>query len=127
MLLVFLLCVVGIFWGAMIFDMVADLYGNAAGGVAWAVAFAVWTAVALLCYLFKAGDIIIYAPTRLYTNLTDASGGVFPQPGGVNNGDRVIAETTNTMFDRDSDAGGDTQVDVLTLNSTFGSGPTSER
>ena len=28
----FLLSVVGLFWGAIIFDMVADLYGNTNGG-----------------------------------------------------------------------------------------------
>ena len=51
-LLGFLLSVVGLFWGAVIFDMVADLYGNTAGGIVWAVAFAVWTTAAVLAHTF---------------------------------------------------------------------------
>ena len=107
-LLVFLVCVVGIFWGAMMYDMVADLYGDASGVVAWTVAVPVWTAVALLSYTIKVEDKIMSWSRFLKSALMDPAGAVTVAPAHAlesqaeASGNLVLIEMTNVIFDRDS-------------------------
>ena len=125
-LLGYLLCVLGIFWGAMIFDMVADLHGNTAGGIAWAVAFAVWVTVASLCYWSNLGDRVTVSVSQLIRRMVGARKDMVTHPVEVNRSSLGIARIQNPLNSVKVNAAGDDRVVIQTLTSEFGLGPDTD-
>ena len=119
----FLLVVVGIFWGAMIFDMVADLYGNTTGGIAWAVAFTAWAAAAAVAYRTKLGDKVAASILVIFRRVTgigdDKSAHLVAEK--VDTSITVLAETRNSLFRSEVAGSVDDgyRIDIHKHNSAF--------